>query len=374
MRNNSHKVLFEPYKLGDLTLANRIVMASLTRTRCDPETGIPTDLHVEYYSQRASAGLILTECTAISKRGDAYPGCAGIYTKEQIEGWKRVIEAVHRKGSKIFLQIWHGGRAAYTDKVTGQLPLAPSAIGIRDERWGGSGTYDVPQEMTQDDIKQALEEFRQGAINAKEAGFDGIELHAAHGYLIDTFLCDSTNHRTDEYGGSIENRSRLCLEVIDILINVFGAKRVGIKLSPVSRYQDMYDSDPISLYAYLLQELDKRGIVYVQFREPEKVVKSFYESGDKQIANVCKTFRPYFKGTIMINEKQTVETISKAVDEGYADLGCLGRNFIANPDLVERLQNEWPLNRFDWKTLYDGKEKGYTDYPTYKESDLGNTP
>ncbi len=357
--------IFEPFQLGDILLQNRIVMASLTRTRADPETGIPNDLHVQYYSQRASAGLILTECAPISRQGDSFLGAGGIYTKEQVEGWKRVVDAVHAKGGKIFIQIWHGGRAAQPSQ-TGKPNLAPSAIAITDSTgFGTRAPHAVPKEMTKEDIRMVLEEFRQGALNAKEAGFDGIELHGANGYLIDGFLRDGTNQRTDEYGGSAENRSRLPLEIMDALIEIFGAGRVGIKLSPVGRYQDMYDSNPIATYGYLLSELDKRGIAYVQLREPEAAASKL-DLGAKQIAEVAKTFRPYFKGTIMINENQTKESLAEAISEGYAELASYGRYFIANPDLVERLQNDWPLNEVNWKGAYGGSAAGYIDYPFYQ--------
>jgi len=359
-------VLFENYKLGPVTLKNRFVMASLTRMRCNPENGIPNDLLVEYYSQRASAGLILSECAAISERGNTFPGCGGIYNKEQVKGWKRVTDAVHQKGSKIFIQIWHGGRSAAANKNTGEPPLAPSAIVIKEDRRKGV-PHDVPKEMTHEDIKEVIEQFRQGALNAKEAGFDGIELHGAHGYLVDEFLRDGANKRTDEYGGSVENRSRFCLEIIDILIEIFGADRVGIKLSPVNKYQSMSDSDPVTLYTYLLQQLDKRGIAYIQIREMEDSAKTGDE--DKKLLELCKTLRPFFKGTIMINENLTPEKLTEAIENGYADLGVFGKPFISNPDFVERVQNGWPLNAWDFSTFfYGGNEKGYTDYPFYEKN------
>jgi len=266
----------------------------------------------------------------------------------------------------MYLQIWHAGRAAHP-KQTGEPNISSSAVAIR-----GNLRKDLPhvqpRAMVKEDFELVRQQFRQGALNAKEAGFDGIELHGANGYLIDQFLRDGVNQRTDEYGGSIENRVRFPLEIIDILIEVFGAKRVGIKLSPVGRYQDMHDSDPVALFAHFLGELDKRGVSYVQIMEPGErdSGQQLHESGEKQIAEVCKTLRPYFKGTIIMNNNLTPETAAKALNEGYADLACFGRYFISNPDFVTRVQNGWPLNEWDPTTFYVGGEKGYLDYQTYQ--------
>lgn len=361
------KTLFEPYTLGDLVLPNKFIMASLTRVRADPKTGIPNDLMADYYSQRASAGLILTEAAFVSNTSNSFPGSPGISNKEQMEGWKKVVDWVHKKGGRIFIQIIHGGRAAHPEQ-TGEQNISSSAVRIR----GNLRTnlpHVQPKAMTQEDFEIVRQQFRRSALFAKEAGFDGIELHGANGYLIDQFLRDGVNQRTDEYGGSIENRSRFPLEIIDIFIEVFGAKRVGIKLSPVSRFQDMYDSNPIALYSYLLQQLDKRGISYVQLMEPRDQVSGevFYEPGEKQISEVSKTLRPYFKGTLMINNNLTVESAANALSEGIADLAGFGRFFISNPDFVERVKNDWALNEWDSKTFYVGGEKGYLDYPVYDE-------
>jgi len=363
--SNVQKTLFEPYTLGDLVLPNRFVMASLTRVRCDPKTGIANDMLVEYYSQRAAAGLILTECAAVANAGNSFIGSAAIYNREQMEGWRKVVDAVHKKGGRIYIQIWHAGRAAHPTQ-TGEQNISSSAARIR----GNLRTnlpHVEPRAMTPEDFETVRQQFRQGALYAKEAGFDGIELHGANGYLMDQFLRDGVNQRTDEYGGSIENRCRFPLEIIDILIEVFGAKRVGMKLTPVGRFQDMYDSDPFALYSYFLQQLDKKGISYVQLMEPAEEYASgvLYEPGAKQIAEVAKTFRPYFKGTIMTNNNLTPETATKNLNEGIADLACFGRYFISNPDFVERVQNGWPLNSWDNNTFYTGGYKGFLDYPIY---------
>lgn len=369
------KTLFDEYILGDLKLRNRFVMSALTRTRADPVTLIPNDLHVTYYSQRATyAGLLLSECSPISNNSQAFIGAGGIFTKEQADGWKRVLDAVHAKNSHMFLQIWHGGRAAHPFFIKEDC-IAPSPIAIPGLLKAINQPYGVPREMTKEDIKLTIEQFRQGALRAKEAGFDGLELHGANGYLVDQFLQDNSNRRTDEYGGSIENRARFCLEAIDALVSVFGAKRVGIKLSPVSRFQDMFDSNPVALYTYLLKELDKRGIAFVEFVEPfpEGVDKFMdpegkYPFGSHQIKNCAATFRPFFSGTLICNNGLTPDTALEKIQEGEADLVSFGRLFIANPDLPLRVKNNWPLAQPDQATFYQGKEKGYTDYPFYEQS------
>ena len=369
MDTQTPKLLFQSYKLGDVQLRNRFVMSALTRARCDPKTGIPGDVNVKYYTQRASAGLILTECSPVSMQGNTYPASGGIFTKEQVAGWKRVVDSVHSRGGKIFNQIWHGGRAVHPD-VTKVQNIGPSAIAIRGDLFAGM-THQVPKEMTKEDIQKVKEEFRQAAINCKEAGFDGLELHGANGYLIDQFLRDGSNKRTDEYGGSVQNRSRLALEVIDILIQVYGAGRVGIKLSPVAKYQDMYDSDPLATYSYILQELSKKKIAFVELVEAGDLSKNIGEQSteEEQMKEVSKTLRPYFKGTLIINNGVTPETAEKAIKEGYADLASFGRLFISNPDLVERIQNKWTLAESNPQTYFFGGENGYIDYIPYESAE-----
>ena len=365
MDKQDTSVLFESYKVGDVQIPNRFVMAALTRVRCDKKTGVPNDLHVKYYAQRASAGFILTECAPVSNQGNTFPGAGGLYTKEQIAGWKKVVDAVHAKGGRIYTQIWHGGRSANPED-TGEPNLGPSAIAIRGKYRTGK-LHVVPKEMTKEDIEMVKEQFRQAALNCKEAGFDGLQLHGANGYIIDEFLRDASNQRTDEYGGSVEKRCRFPLEVIDILIEVYGAERVGIKVTPVGRFQDMYDSDPIATYSYLLQQLEKRGIAFVEIMEPGEAYAQgiHYEPGEKQIAETAKTFRPYFKGTLITNNNLTPESAAKTIREGNADLASFGRLFISNPDLVERIRNGWKLNESDVTTYYAGGEKGYADYVEY---------
>jgi 2,4-dienoyl-CoA reductase-like NADH-dependent reductase (Old Yellow Enzyme family) len=368
--------LFDEIKLGDLKLRNRIVMASLTRLKCDHATGVPTDLHVQYYSQRASgASLIITESAPVSHNGQAQFGAGCIYTKEQTEGWKKVVDAVHKEDCHIFIQLWHGGRASHP-LLIGEQNIGASPIAIRGVLRSKNVPHETPKEMSLEDIAKVRKEFKQAAENAKEAGFDGVEIQGANGYLIDQFLRNATNQRKDDYGGSIENRSRFCLEIIDDLIEVFGKGRVGIKLSPVGRSMDMFDDNPLELFSYLLKELDKRGIAYVQLMESGQMhseikfkIPCHHPPGNEQIENVAKTFRPYFKGLLMTNMRHTPETALETIKAGSADLISFGRLFISNPDLPQRIKNGWPLAAFDDNTFYGGKEKGYTDYPFYSESE-----
>ena len=364
LKNNKNK-LFSSF-------TNRIVMAPLTRMRADPTTSIPNKLHEIYYSERANkTAFILTECTAISQDGNSFPGACGIWNNDQVKGWKNVTSAVHKVNGKIFLQIWHCGRAGHSS-VLGKIPVAPTGMAIRGikTRFAKvSVDYEKPHELTIDEIKSLVEEFRQGAKNALEAGFDGIELHGANGYLIDEFLRDAFNKRTDIYGGSIENRSRFPLEVIDSLIEVFGPSIVGIKLTPGGRLNDMFDSNPILHYTYFLNELNKRNVGFIELVEtPEwRAGPNLYGINEyEQIPNVCKTFRNVFNGVIIANNGFDFETGNKIIDDGYADMVSFGRKIISNPDLVERFENNWPLTDSNEKTYYTKGEVGYIDYPRYQ--------
>jgi len=370
-------ILFEPYKIGDITLKNRITMASLLRCRADPQDSVPTDLYVQYYTQRASAGLIFTECTPISKTAFSFPGAGGMYTKEQVDGWKKVVEAVHAKGTPIVAQLWHAGRGGFPSLI-GEQTISPSPIAIKGKPLIPIYEYGTPREMTKDDIKEVIEQFRQAAVNAKEAGFDGVELSAGNGYLVDSFIRTSSNQRTDEYGGSAENRARFCLEVIDALISVYGAERVGAKFTPVGRYQEMYDENPLETFSYLLQQLDKRGVAFIQLVEADAPASNAPQSElvapEKQMPEVTKQLRPYFKGTLIINNGLTAETAEKAISSGVADLVSFGKDYISNPDLAERIKNGWEINKkIDFSTVIGGGEKGYTDYPFYSEVTVSST-
>lgn len=369
---NSNKALLKKIKLGNIELKNKVIMSSLTRCRADYKTKAPNRLHVQYYSERAeSAGMILTESSLIEPRSDGFPGACGIYTLEQVEGWKRVTEAVHKVNGRIFLQIWHSGRAAFNKDING-FPIAPSAIRNRHpvNFPNFSLEYDIPKEMTKDDINEVLEFFQKGAENAKEAGFDGLELHGANGYLIDQFLQDATNKREDEYGGSIENRCRFPLQTMDILCNVFGSDKVGIRLSPVGRFNDMFDSNPEELSKYLLKELNKRKIAFVEAARPIKdlSIPNLYGVDEiKQMPNLLKTFRENFKGLLIGNNNFSFEEANNYIEEEIVDMVSFGRLFIANPDLVERFINNWEFNALDTKTYYEGGYKGYNDYPKHKK-------
>lgn len=360
--------LLNTIKFGPYNLKNRVGMAALTRMRADA-SGVPNDLLVKYYTERAeSAGFVLTECSPISVQAEGFPGAGGIYTDAQIEGWKKVIKSVHKVNGKIYLQIWHAGRSNKNN------PMAPSPIGIRnpsDKNPTGWVESNVPREMTEDDILQTVEDFRKGAQNALAAGFDGIQLHGANGYLIDEFLRDGSNKRTDKYGGSIENRIRFPLLVMDALISVFGADKVGIKLSPVGRYQDMFDSDPGNMMKYILVELSKRKVAFVEIvQAPDSIpVPDFWGvKPEDQIQNIYKTLRPYFNGVIIGNNHFDWESGNKALENGVVDMITFGRAFMSNPDLVERFTNGWPLNQTDFSKAYGGGAEGYCDYAKYQQN------
>jgi 2,4-dienoyl-CoA reductase-like NADH-dependent reductase (Old Yellow Enzyme family) len=349
--------LFEPLKMGALELSNRIVMAPLTRCRA-VEGRVPNDLMREYYVQRASAGLILTEATAVSPMGVGYPDTAGIWTPEQVAGWKKVTAAVHAAGGKIVLQLWHVGRISDPIYLDGQLPVSPSAIAakghvslVRPEK-----DYVTPRALELSEIPDVIEAYRQGAKNAKEAGFDGVEVHGANGYLPDQFLQSSSNHRTDEYGGSIEKRARFLLEVMDAAIEVWGADRVGVHLSPRSDVHDMGDSDATATFGYVAQQLGERGIAFICARESVE--------GDVRFGpQIKQTFQNAGGGAYIANQGFTREEAERVLDNGEADAVAWGQLFIANPDLPRRFELNAPLNTPDSSTFYGKGAHGYTDYP-----------
>lgn len=348
--------LFDPLRLGDLDLPNRVIMAPLTRLRAGP-TAIPNAMMAEYYRQRATAGLIITEGTPVSPQGVGYAGVPGIWSQEQLEGWKQVTRAVHAEGGRIFMQIWHVGRISDPSLLNGQTPVGPSAIAakghvslLRPER-----DYVAPRALTTEEVKGVVEDFRKGAENAKAAGFDGVELHGANGYLLDQFLQDSTNQRTDEYGGPIENRARLLLDATDAAISVFGAGRVGVHLAPRADSHDMGDSNLAATFDYVAKELGKRGVAFIAARE--------YQGDDSLGAALKKAFG----GVYIANEKFTVETANAALEAGTFDAVAFGKDFIANPDLPKRLRIGAALNAWNASTFYGPDEKGYTDYPFLEE-------
>ncbi len=352
--------LFAPFKLGAIELANRFVMAPLTRNRAGPGR-TPTDLTVEYYRQRAGAGLIITEASQISPMGQGYLDTPGIYSPEQIAGWKRVTEAVHAAGGRIFIQLWHVGRISHSSLLPDNAaPVAPSAITAKSKTFTTEGFVDVsaPRAMTAADIQATVVDYSQAARNAIEAGFDGVEVHAANGYLIDQFLRDSSNHRDDEYGGSIENRTRFLAEVIDAVVAAIGAERVGVRFSPVSPFNDVTDTQPQALFERAIERIDAHALAYVHVIEGAT-------GGDREIdpSFDFAALRAKFKGPWMVNNGYDLDLAQARLAEGAADLFCFGRPFISNPDLVRRLQEGRALNPLDGGTLYGGDAEGYTDYP-----------
>jgi N-ethylmaleimide reductase len=356
--------LLEPLKLGPITLANRLVMAPLTRNRA-VEGLVPNPLAVEYYGQRASAGLLITEATQVSHQGQGYQDTPGIYSKEQIAGWRRVTERVHARGGRIFLQLWHVGRISHTSlQPNGGAPVAPSAIRANGKTFVGGTFADVsePRALELSEIPGIVDSFRQGAANAIAAGFDGVEIHGANGYLLDQFARDGANKRTDAYGGSIENRAKLMIEVAKAVVAEVGAERTGIRLSPVTPSNDISDSNPQPLFDYVVDHLNALKLVYIHVVEGAT-------GGPRDIAPFdYRSLRNRFKGAYIANNGYDLELASKTLAANDADLIAFGKLFIANPDLVERFKRGAPLNTPDKNTFYGGDAKGYTDYPALESA------
>jgi len=356
--------LFSTVELGSQTLPNRIVMSPMTRLRAD--STIPTELMATYYAQRANAGLVITECTMVSPMSNGYMNCPGIYSAEQVEGWKLVTKAVHDRGGKIFLQLWHSGRVAHPSLLNGELPVAPSAIAASGTLHTPEGKVelDTPRALETSEIPEIVEQFRTGAKNAKEAGFDGVELHGAFGYLIDQFLQDVSNQRKDEYGGAIANRARFLLEVVTAVTKVWGGSQVGIKLSPSNTFYGMGDSDAKATFSYVIEALNDFHLAYIHLMEatPQDV-----EHGDV-INPVLPEFHSLYRGTIITNGGYDKNRGNEAIASKQAQLVSYGRPYIANPDLVERFKTDAELNQPNPKTFYgrgddENAEAGYTDYP-----------
>ena len=345
--------LFDPIRVGDLDLPNRIFMAPLTRARATDDR-VPTPLMRDYYVQRASAGLILSEATSVTPMGVGYANTPGIWSDAQVAGWRKITDAVHAAGGRMFLQLWHVGRISDPIFLDGRAPVAPSAIAprghvslVRPEK-----PYEVPHTLTLDEVREVVAAYRKGAENAQQAGFDGVEVHGANGYLLDQFLQDSTNKRTDRYGGSIENRARLLLEVTDAAISVWGAQRVGVHLAPRADSHDMGDSNRLETFSHVARELGKRGIAFICAREAQ---------ADDSIGVALKKA---FGGPYIANEKFTLDSANAILAKGDADAVAFGVPFIANPDLVERLRQGAELNPPRPETFYTGGTEGYLDYPT----------
>jgi N-ethylmaleimide reductase len=357
----SHHPLFQPTRIGDIEVANRIVMAPLTRSRADEAAGdVPgSPMNVEYYRQRSNAGLIISEGTQVSPVGKGYMATPGIYSDAQVEGWKPITEAVHAAGSKIVAQIWHVGRITHPELTGGFEPIGPSPVQPKVVAYTHNGKVDMPtpRELSEDEIRQVVDEYRRGAANAIRAGFDGVEIHGANGYLVDQFLRDGANQRTDRYGGSIENRARFALEVVDAVAAEIGAGRVGIRLSPVTPSNDIQDSNPQAIFGYLVEELNKRGIAFIHFVEGAT-------GGARDLPGFDFAWaRKTFKGTYIANNGYDRQMALDAVASNAADAVAFGRLYIANPDLVQRLKLGAPLNVPNPKTFYTFGEEGYIDYP-----------
>jgi len=361
--------LFDKVKVGDLELEHRVVMAPLTRSRAGKER-VPREMNVTYYKQRASAALIISEATYILPEGIGYPFTPGIGTEEQIKGWKKVTEAVHADGGKIFLQLWHVGRISHPVlQENGKKPVAPSAITPKGELFTGEGMvpFEEPRALETSEIPGVVEYYRLGAENAKKAGFDGVEIHGANGYLLDQFLNDSTNRRTDNYGGSIENRARLLLEVVEAVTNVWDKNCVGVRLSPAGTFNDMEDSDPSALFGYVTKKLDETGIAYIHVIEPELSNRDKYKV-DGEVVSPTKHLKSLFGGTVITAQGYNLETANAVLESGAADLVAFGKDFLANPDLPKRLKLGAELNKQESSTFYGGGEEGYIDYPTLEQA------
>jgi N-ethylmaleimide reductase len=351
--------LFEPYRLGPLELPNRVVMAPLTRNRA--QGTVPGELNATYYAQRASAGLIISEATQVTPMGQGYPETPGIHSEEQIRGWKKVTDAVHEAGGRIYCQLWHVGRISHSSFHGGKLPEAPSAIRPEGDAFTYEGLkpYETPRALETDEIPELIAQFRRGAENAKKAGFDGVEVHGANGYLLDQFLQSGTNQRTDRYGGSLQNRARLLLEVTEAAIDVWGAEHVGVRLSPGGTFNDMYDENPEETYSYVARELNRFGLAYLHIVDTAQA-DAPQGLGGRQPSELL---RPLYEGTLIVNGEYTRESGEAALQEGRADLIAYGRLFLANPDLPERFAADAELNEPDPSTFYGGGAEGYVDYP-----------
>ncbi len=353
--------VFAPYALGPLQLKNRMVMAPLTRSRAEAGN-LPSSMAAEYYSQRAGAALIVTEATQAGAGGQGYIATPGIYSPEQVAAWRKVTDAVHQKGGRIFVQLWHVGRISHPDFRNGEQAVAPSAIAPRGvQTYTAQGLKDIPppRALEKNEIGAIVEEFRHAAGNAKAAGFDGVEVHGANGYLLDQFLEDGTNQRTDEYGGSVENRARLLFEVIDAVSQVWGGERVGVRLSPGGTFNDMCDCHPTQTFAYVVQRLATLGLAYLHLIEPAGAPGE-HPSPDLS----ARFFRPLYPGTLIVAGGYTLERANAVLKAGLADLVAFGQLFLANPDLVERLRRGAALNTPNPASYYGGGAGGYIDYPT----------
>ncbi|KAF0094764.1 MAG: N-ethylmaleimide reductase [Puniceicoccaceae bacterium 5H] len=363
--------LLEPLQLGALELPNRVIMAPLTRMRATPIGNVPQLMNEQYYQQRASAGLIISEATPVNPWGHGYALTPGIHSDEQEHGWKAVVDGVHRVGGRIYLQLWHVGRLSHPDLLPEQgQPVAPSALPGLGEAPTLEGMKErpMPRALTLEEVEQTIEDFRQAAIRAQRAGFDGVEIHGANGYLLEQFLSDSSNHREDRYGGSLENRARFMLEITAKVVDVWGGDRVGIRLSPANTHGNIATSNRFDTYRYVIEELNRYNLAYIHLVEPR--VDGSQTVEDRHAELYASKFRPHVKGDtrIIAAGGHTRESGNEAIASGAVDAVAYGRLFISNPDLPERFSLEAPLNPYNRDTFYGGSEEGYLDYPTLEHS------
>jgi len=365
--------LFSSFDLGSLTLPHRVAMAPLTRNRAG-EGNAPGALNATYYRQRASAALLITEATQVAPKGQGYPRTPGIHSEAQVEGWSTVTDAVHEGGGRIFLQLWHVGRISHSDYHDGARPVAPSAIRPDGEVLTPDlemVPFETPRALATDEVPEVVEQYRQGAANARRAGFDGVEIHAANGYLIDQFLRSGTNERTDRYGGSLENRLRFLREVADAVSDEWGGDRVGVRFSPLSPFNDMSDDTPAETFRAAAATANEHDLAYVHLVEPSEPKPPV--AGEGEPAAVFSGIREAFDGALVANGNYDEDTAADAIERGYADLIAFGRAFLANPDLPRRLREGLPVNAPDESTFYNGDAEGYTDYPTWEALQNGQS-
>jgi N-ethylmaleimide reductase len=367
-------LLFSPLQVGPYRLNHRVVMAPLTRMRAEKDSFAPRPLNAEYYSQRATpGGLIIAEASPVMATGRGNAATPGIYSDQQTKGWRDVVDAVHAQGGVIFLQLWHVGRVSHSSfQPGGALPVAPSAVPITQALKtvtadGKLASYETPQALETSEIAGVIESFRQAAINARQAGFDGVEIHGANGYLIEQFLQSHTNLRTDRYGGSIENRARLLMEIMQAVIEVWDAERVAVRLSPYGVANDSGEPDPMPLYTHVIQALDPLGLAYLHFIEPRSSGAGRAEVNHQNVPSAMVLFRPIWNGVLISAGGFTGETAEAAIAADHADAIAFGRIFISNPDLPRRLQHGLPLTPYNRATFYGGEAAGYTDYPGHDE-------
>lgn len=366
--------LFSSVQIGPYQLKHRLVLAPLTRMRAAKPSLAPRPLNAEYYAQRTTqGGLLIAEASPVSATAFGSPGVPGIYTEAQVAGWRKVVDAVHAKGGVIFLQLWHVGRVSHSSfQPGGALPVAPSAIAISPELKtatadGKVTVYETPRALETSEIPDIIDAFRQAAQNALAAGFDGVEVHGANGYLLEQFLQSRSNRRTDQYGGAIENRARLLLEVTQAVIDVWGADRVGVRLSPYGIANDSGEPEPMPLYTYVVEKLNPLGLAYLHIIEPRSSGAGRAEVNWQNVPSAMVLFRPIWKGKLIAAGGFTGQTAEDAIAQGHADAVAFGRIFISNPDLPRRLQRGYPLTPYNRKTFYGGEEAGYTDYPEHDE-------